>query len=119
MQEREKGIILNLHDMLLELSAPDQIFTGFSSEAVLGEGGKHGVESRKRLGLDVEDTEGSIPKRRNGSKRSTQRNVVDRYHVDGVVNVGDKSKLDASLDHTPDEIIRIGYWKEEMSITHG
>lgn len=35
-------------------------------------------------------------------------NVVDRDHVDRVVDVWNQSKLDGSLDESPNEIIGVG-----------
>ncbi len=39
------------------------------------------------------------------------RDVVDGDHVDRVVDIGDEPELDASLDHSPDEVIRVSDWK--------
>lgn len=40
--------------------------------------------------------------------------MIDRNHVDGVVDIGDESELDASLDHPPDKIV--GVCNFEMSL---
>jgi hypothetical protein len=36
--------------------------------------------------------------------------VIDRNHVDSIVDIRDKSKLDASLREAPDKIVGVSNW---------
>ena len=108
MQQREQGVVLDFHDMLLELPPPDEVFNLLRGEAVPGERRKHHVERRHRPRGDVQNRHGSVGQWRDGRKPSAQRDVVDGDHVDGIVDIRDQSQLDAPFDHAPDEIICIG-----------
>ncbi len=98
MQQGEEGVILNFHNMLLEFAAPYEVLTRLCGETVCRKGGKQGIESWKWLGLNMQDAEGSILQGGDSRKRSTKGDVIHGYHVDGVVDVGDQSELDAPLD---------------------
>jgi len=50
----------------------------------------------------------SIRERRNSCQSGAASDVIDRNHVDGVVDIWDEPKLNASLDHPPDKIVGVG-----------
>ena len=55
----------------------------------------------------MKDGERSIWEGCNGCQCGAASDVIDRNHVDGVVNIWNESELNASLDHPPDKIVGI------------
>jgi hypothetical protein len=41
--------------------------------------------------------------------------VVNRAHIDSVVDVGDEAKLETSLDHTPEEVVSVGDSRDSVT----
>ena len=37
--------------------------------------------------------------------------MINRNHVDGVVDIGRQAELDAALDHSPDEVVGVGNYE--------
>ena len=46
------------------------------------------------------------------SQCDTEGHVVNWNHVDSIVDIRDKSKLNASLREAPDEVVRVSNWGE-------
>ena len=36
--------------------------------------------------------------------------MIHGHHIDGIVDIRNEAQLDASLDKTPNKVIRVGYW---------
>ena len=53
-----------------------------------------------------------VGERRNSCQNGAASDVIDRNHVDGVVDIWYESELNASLDHPPNKIIGVGDWKD-------
>lgn len=47
-------------------------------------------------------------RREDGARNNDASNVINRNHVDGIVDVGHLSELSASLNHTKQEIVGVG-----------
>jgi hypothetical protein len=56
----------------------------------------------------MEDSQPGFCLRRYSSECDTESYVVNWNHVNGIVDIGDKSKLNASLRKAPDEVVRVG-----------
>ncbi len=53
-------VVLQFHDVLLELPPPDEVLALFRREAVLSEGGEHAGECGEQLSSDVLNRKGGI-----------------------------------------------------------
>lgn len=60
MKEGEKGVVLDLHDVLLQLATPYEILALLRRETVLSQRGQDVVERWRGLSSDVEYTLRSI-----------------------------------------------------------
>jgi hypothetical protein len=58
----------------------------------------------------MEDSQPGAGLRKYRSHCGTESYVVNWNHVDRIVDIGDKPKLNASLCEAPDEVVRIGDW---------
>ena len=96
-----------------------QVLAARGPEAVLRERAKEPVERRARGRGDVQDTERALGRRegRDGGESAAARDVVHRDHVHGIVDVGDKPELDAALDETPDEVVRICHYNHRHAVS--
>jgi len=76
---------------------------------VSGKRRKDGIVCGKRACSYMKDSEpGWVGRYR--SQCDTEGHVVDWNHVDSIVDIRDKSKLNASLREAPDKIVRVGDW---------
>ena len=41
-------------------------------------------------------------------ERCASSDMIDGYHVDRIVDIGDKTELDAALNESPEEVVRVG-----------
>ena len=106
MEEGEEGVVLDLEDVLLELSPPGEVLGPTNVVAVPSERAEVAVEPGCGARGDVVDAEGfkrGLESRDGGDARD----VVDGDHVNRVVDVGDRAELDAALDEAPEEVVRV------------
>jgi hypothetical protein len=96
--------------VLFQPTSPDQVFASFYCEPVTRKRGKDGVVRGKRARSYMENSQSGIRGGRHCSQCDTVRNVVNWNHVNSIIDIGDKSKLNAPFCKAPDEIVRIGDW---------
>lgn len=104
--------------MLFQLASPDKVFASFGRESVSGKRRKDGVVCGKRVCSDMKHSEPSDWFGRYRGLCDTEGHVVDWNHVDSIINIGDKSKLDASLRKAPDKIVGVSNWGSSESSQH-
>jgi hypothetical protein len=110
MKKREQGVVLDFHDVLFQLASPNKVFGSFRSETVMGKRRKDGVVCGKRACSYMKDSEPSAWVERYRSQCNAGGHVVNWNHVYSVVDIGNESKLNASLREAPDEVIRVSDW---------
>jgi len=96
--------------VLFQLASPDKVFASFGRETVSGKRRKDGVVCGKRACSYMKHSEPSDWVGRYRSLGNTKGHVVDWNHVDSIVDIWDKSKLDASLREAPDKIVGVSNW---------
>lgn len=100
-------VVLSVIDVLFQGLGPGDVVNLRDVVSVQLESTQELVEAETRVSSDLGDADGSAGRLECGSDDHTG-NVVHRNHVDGVVNVGAGRQLDASLDHTDEEVIGVG-----------
>jgi len=114
VEEREESVVSDFEDVVLELGSPVEVGGGGDVVSVGGERREEIVVSNGGSGGDVSDRDGSEGRLLGGGRREDRgdggdsSDVVDGNHVDGVVDVGDETELDGSLDESPDEVVGVG-----------
>ena len=102
---------MHLHDMSLELPPPDEVLAPLCAVPVPRKCPEEVVERWTRRGSDMEHAQ-RVPgwgQGRERSERATPGDVIDGHHVYGVVDVRDKTELDAALDEAPNEVVGVGH----------
>jgi hypothetical protein len=110
MEEGEKSVILDLHDVLLQLATPYEILALLCREPVLSQRREDVVECRRGYCSDVQHTLRSVWQGLHGSEGSATSDMIHRYHVHSVVYIWNKAELDASLDHAPNKVVGVGHY---------
>jgi hypothetical protein len=98
---------LDFHDVLFQLAPPDEVFAFFGSKPVSGKRRKNGVVCGKRACSHMKHSEPSDWVGRYRGQSDTEGHVIDWNHINSIVDIRDKSKLDASLREAPDEIVGV------------
>jgi hypothetical protein len=107
---------LDFHDVLFQLAPPDKVFTSFYRKTISRKRREDGVVCGKGLRSHMEDSQPGAGMRRHCSLCDTTSHMIDWDHVDGIIDIGDKSKLNASLCKAPDEVVRVGDWSVDQSV---
>jgi hypothetical protein len=110
MKKREQCVVLDFHDVLFQLASPNEVFASFRREPVTRKGRKEGVVCGKRACSYMKDSEPSAWVGRYRSQCDAERHVVNWNHVYSVVDIGNESKLNASLREAPYEVVRVSDW---------
>lgn len=94
-------------DILLERHRPRDIVDLRHIVAVALQRTEELVESEPRVAGNMSDTDGfAWGIECAGDDHS--RDMIDRDHVDGVIDIGAGGQLDASLDHSDEEVVGVG-----------
>jgi hypothetical protein len=96
--------------VLFQLASPDQVFAPFCGEPVTRKARKDGVVGGKRARSYMEDSQSGAWRLRYRGQCDAVCHVVNWNHVNGIVDIRNKPKLNATLRKPPDEIVRIGHW---------
>ena len=100
-------VVLSVIDVLFQRLGPGDIVNLRDVVSVQLESTQELVEPETRVSSDLGDADGSA-RRLECSGDDHAGNVVHGNHVDGVVDVGAGRQLDASLDHTDEEVVGVG-----------
>ncbi|WOO77286.1 uncharacterized protein LOC62_01G000873 [Vanrija pseudolonga] len=93
--------------MLLQLVSPLDVLDLANGVTVGLQSAKEVIEAKTRVASNVEYAE-LLRSERLSRQRREHGNVIDRAHIECVVDVWDKAELETTLDHTPDEVVGVG-----------
>lgn len=100
-------IMLSIVDILLKRQRPRHVVNLRHVVPVQLQSAQELVEPQARVAGDLSDTD-RLAGRLEGAGDGDAGDVVDGDHVDRVVDVGAGRELDATLEHTDEEVVRVG-----------
>jgi hypothetical protein len=97
--------------MTLELCSPNEVVAPLGMEAVSRQSREERIKRWPWVGCDVQYAAVIAGRRKRGKGCESCRAsyVVYGNHIDRVIDVRNKTELDAALDHAPEEVVSIGY----------
>jgi hypothetical protein len=103
--------------VLFQLAPPDEVFASFSRKTVSGKRRKDGVVCGKRACSYMKHSEPWVG--RYCGLCDAEGHVIDWNHVDSIVDIRNKSELDASLREAPDKIVGVSNYGLSSANTNG
>lgn len=114
VEKGEQGIVLCLQDVVFKFGSPLDVLGSLNLVAERGQRTEEIVVPDRGVTGNVSDLESLAAQRRGGRKSRKESDVVDRSGVDRVVDIRDETQLETPLDHSPNEIVRVGYYRQRM-----